>query len=235
MQCTILYKNHSDWTRHLRLNTQTIAEIEFLPSQCGCLAQQRHHSVQLRNSAKCEQNVCKVLSRFLNLSRSKTWKFKIFLWQRFSELFCLLMRIFNLSEITFNWILHMDGRNYLWIKYVNLLWKFNLLHSSTQITWLCFRDIHTWSRVPSICQHYGGGLQGGPGDQHSAPGHQGSDGDAVQLPWQDRGPPVVPHYAGRQHQHPVQGLLHQVPGRNLNKLDLAFNNVKPKDRYFVLD
>ena len=113
---------------------------------------------------------------------------------------------------------------------------FNLLHSSTQITCLCFRDIHTLSRVPSICQHYGGGLQGGPGDQHSAPGHQGSDGDAVQLPRQDRGPPVVPHYAGRQHQHPVQGLLHQVPGTSLNKFSFSLNDDPPSSlRVFYED
>ena len=47
------------------------------------------------------------------------------------------------------------------------------------------------------------------GDQHRAPGHPGPDAHPVQLPRQDRGPAALPQPQGRQHQHPVQGLLRQ--------------------------
>ena len=53
------------------------------------------------------------------------------------------------------------------------------------------------SGVTRGSRHHGVGLPGDPGDQHRAPGHQGPDGNAVQLPRQDRGPPPVPHHEGR--------------------------------------
>jgi len=70
--------------------------------------------------------------------------------------------------------------------------------------------------IPVAVRQYsedGREVPGYPGDQHRAPGHQGPDAHPVQLPGQDRGHSAVPQPQGRQHQHPVQGLLRQVHGR----------------------